>query len=47
MAVYLILVGFAGIAVLGWNAPTAEARHGARMAAIVATVIALQLWWQL
>lgn len=44
---YLLVAAFAITAAHGWNSPASDTRFLARLALVMAAVIALQMWWQL
>jgi hypothetical protein len=44
---YLLLAGSAAVAVYGWRSPHSDIWYCARVAAVLALLIAVQLWWQL
>lgn len=44
---YLLIAAFAVVAVGSWRSPASDARFLSRLAAVMAIVIATQMWWQL
>ncbi|MFF3497397.1 hypothetical protein ACFYWS_39400 [Streptomyces sp. NPDC002795] len=44
---YLILALLLATAACGWRAHADDVRFGARMAALLCVVLAVQMWWEL